>query len=311
MEPAAELAPFMRRAWLPGLKLSVCYFDAALPQADQAAPPLLLVHGLQDESDTWRHVFLPLAEQRRVIALDLPGFGRSDKPRHRYSVPLLADALVELLDVLHIPAAALIGSSVGAMVAEWVALHQAGRVCALTLVGGTLHITRWPPRRPHPLVVLLLLPLLSRRYFAQLRCDPDLAYRTLRPYYARLEALPEADQQFLRRRVYARVWDEQQRRAAVQLERSLVWFLGVQAKRVLPRLRTLGIPTNIIWGEQDAFLPLENALNRAALQPSAKLHTIPASGHLPHQEHPAAFLGALRKGAMQSDQPGLVVSHRQ
>ncbi len=287
------MAPFMRRAFLQRLRLSLCYFDAMLPSADPGAPAVVLIHGLQDEADTWRHVFLPLAERRRVIAVDLPGFGRSDKSSCSHSVPLFSAAVLELMDALQLPCAGFIGSSAGAMAAEWLALHYPERVCSLALVGGTLYITRWPPRRPHPLVVLLFLPLLSRRYFARLRRDPDAAYRSLRPYYAHLDALPEAEREFLRQRVEARVRDEAQRRASVQVERSLVWFLGVQARLQVPKLKRMGIPTRVIWGDQDAFLPVENAHARAALQPAANLQIIQESGHLPHQEHPAAFLRAL------------------
>ncbi|MCS6863432.1 MAG: alpha/beta fold hydrolase, partial [Abditibacteriales bacterium] len=76
MEPWPALAPYVRKVQLRS-GLTLFAFEAGAPDA----PPLLLIHGLGDEADTWRHVFLPLAERYHVIAPDLPGFGRSDKPR--------------------------------------------------------------------------------------------------------------------------------------------------------------------------------------------------------------------------------------
>lgn len=77
MAPAAQLAPYAKTIALPGLDLNVSYFEAGA----QHRRTLILIHGLQDEADTWRHVFEPLAQRYRVIAPDLPGFGRSDKPQ--------------------------------------------------------------------------------------------------------------------------------------------------------------------------------------------------------------------------------------
>src|SRR5947209_13116044 len=132
MQPWPALAPFGRRvAVTGGRKLFV--FEAGNP----AAPALLLIHGLGDEADSWRHVFEPLAVRHHVIAVDLPGFGRSD-PVPSYQLPVLRDALLDLLDALSLPAATLVGNSLGAMLAQMVALQAPPRVAGLLLVDGTL-----------------------------------------------------------------------------------------------------------------------------------------------------------------------------
>jgi pimeloyl-ACP methyl ester carboxylesterase len=140
---------------------------------------------------------------------------------------------------------------------------------------------------------LLLLPISDRRYFEALRRAPQAAYDSLRPYYADLDALLQADRDFLYQRVNARVWDEPQRLAALSIRMRLPWFLAFSARRLVQRIPSIPAPTLVIWGEQDRILPIGNGVIRAALQPGARFVCVPGAGHLPHQEHPAAVLAAL------------------
>ncbi len=94
--------------------LRIHYYAAGAP----AAPALVLIHGLGDEADTWRHILRPLAETHRVIALDLPGFGRSGHPQRAYTLTFFAQTVAQLLRALAVPRATLVGSSLGAAVAQ-------------------------------------------------------------------------------------------------------------------------------------------------------------------------------------------------
>jgi len=284
MAPAAQLAPYARFIGLP--TLTCHYFEAGA----QHRRTLILIHGLQDEADTWRHVFEPLAQTRRVIALDLPGFGRSDKPRRPYDVLFYVRTLLTFMDALKVGYADLMGSSLGAMIAETLAITHPARVSRLVLVGGTIHIVERPAVN---LLQYLLLPVYDRRYFESLRRSPQAAYDSLRPYYADLDALPQADRDFLYRRVNERVWDEPQRLAALSIQIRLPWFLMFRARWLAQRIPTMPAPTLVIWGEQDRVLPISNGIVRAALQPGARLVRVAGAGHLPHQEQPSAMLGAL------------------
>jgi len=99
---------------------------------------MLLIHGLGDEADTWRHLITPLSADRRVVALDLPGFGRCDKPERPYTIPFFQNIVIELLDTLAIQRAVLIGHSLGAVLAHSVALNYPERVERLILIDGSL-----------------------------------------------------------------------------------------------------------------------------------------------------------------------------
>ncbi|WP_169238007.1 alpha/beta fold hydrolase [Candidatus Roseilinea sp. NK_OTU-006] len=289
MQPAPQLAPHARTLRLQWPDGAVQYFEAGAPHA----PAIVLIHGLQDEADTWRHVFERLAQTHHVIALDLPGFGRSDKARRRYSVPFYTRVVLGLMDALKIGYATLIGSSLGAMIAETIALTQPARASGLVLIGGTIHIVERPAAAPRNLVQLLRLAANDRRYFEALRRSPQAAYDSLRPYYANLDDLPQTDRDFLFQRVNERVWDEAQRLASLSVQMNLPIFLAFQGRALIRRIPASAVPTTVIWGAEDRILPMSNGIARTAIQRASRWIRIEAAGHLPHQEKPEDFLRAI------------------
>ena len=268
----------------------IAYVDSA---PSGRSEPIILVHGLQDEADSWRHVFQPLARQRRVLALDLPGFGRSDKRERRYSIDTFAGAMLRWLDALDIPRASFIGNSMGAMICEQIALTQPGRVRDLTLVDGTLAITRQPAGSRGALLRRLFASWLDKRYFAKLRQSPQAAYDTLRGYYGDLGSLPQDDRDFLFQRVNERVWDEGQRLAALSAQMNFAPFFVRNMSAIKRGVPQLSMPTAVIWGSKDSVFPLVNGAARAGMQAGARYIEIAGAGHLPHQERPEAFVEAL------------------
>lgn len=282
MQPWPALAVFGRTVVLAnGLMLFA--FDSGATDK----PPLLLIHGLGDEADTWRHVFAPLAERFRVVAPDLPGFGRSDRPAVTYSLAFLRDAVLGLMDALGLQRATLMGHSLGAVIAQHLALEQSGRVSDLILVGGSL-TTR--AARLNAVLLQMALPVLGERAYNALRADPNAAYESLRPFYGNLDALPEADRQFLYQRVNERVWSDGQRRAFLSILRQLVWVQPGQQKKLEARLATLTVPTRVVWGERDAVNSVESGRALIAVQRGATLTILPGIGHQVQQEAPEELL---------------------
>jgi pimeloyl-ACP methyl ester carboxylesterase len=82
-----------------------------------SGPPVVLVHGIGDSSGTWKPIISALARRHLVIAPDLLGHGSSDKPRADYSVAAYANGVRDLLGVLGVERATLIGHSLGGGVA--------------------------------------------------------------------------------------------------------------------------------------------------------------------------------------------------
>jgi pimeloyl-ACP methyl ester carboxylesterase len=286
MQPWPGLEHYGRTVRLDGRGLTLFLYEAGASDA----PAMLLIHGLGDEADTWRHVVAPLAERYHVLAPDLPGFGRSDKPNRAYTLPFLRDTLLALMDALGLEQAALMGHSLGAVLAQLAALERPGRVPALSLVSGTLTSRA---QKLNPVILQMAVPVLGDWMYNSLRGNPQTAYATLRPYYANLDGLPEADRKFLHRRVNERVWSDGQRRAFLSILRQLVWTQPRQQRRFEARLARLETPTHVVWGELDAINSIESGRALAAIQSTAKLTVLPGVGHLPHQEAPEAFLSAI------------------
>ncbi len=92
MEPYPGLEQCAQIIDLPRNRLRLFYYAAGVPWQ----PAALLLHGLGDEADTWRFLIEPLSQRWRVIAPDLPGFGRSEKPQRAYTLEFLQGCLFEL-----------------------------------------------------------------------------------------------------------------------------------------------------------------------------------------------------------------------
>lgn len=288
MQPLPALAPFVRRVALAQHKITLFLYDTR--PDDHTTVPLLLVHGLGDEADTWRHMLPALAAPRRVLAIDLPGFGRSDKPDASYAVPWYAAVLCDLLDTLQIERVALAGHSLGAIICHWLALEQPERVEWLALLAGGLVAA---PRKPDLNTLLLLTPGIGEWLYTRLRKNPQAAYDSLRPFYANLDALPQSERDFLFQRVNERVWNDDQRRAFFCILRGLARWLPAQQKSLASRLTRFMTPTSALWGEKDHVASVENGRLLATLQPTARLTVLPGAGHNLQQEQPEAVAKAL------------------
>ena len=278
--PHPALEAFARRLEPDGL----FFYDAGPNANSVAGSVVVLIHGNGDEADSWRHVLPMLAEQSRVIAPDLPGFGRS-RALGQGNLNDLAAGVLRILESERLKSVHLVGSSMGAVVACLLAPHL--QVSSLTLCGGSA--SSLGLSEPSAGVKALLEPGVGEAYYTGLRdAGIDAAYDTLKPYYANLEGLSESDRSFLRDRVWARVWSDSQRAAFFAGLRSL--FDPNLALNIanLEHLRML-----LLWGEHDTIMPISAAHKLHAALPNSRLEVIPQTGHLPHQERPEAFTNTL------------------
>jgi pimeloyl-ACP methyl ester carboxylesterase len=275
-EAYSTLEPYSRK--LDG----VFYFDS---EPVSIKPSVILVHGNGDEADTWRHVFEPLATSFRVLALDLPGFGRS-LPTQNRDLDSLSKALSSFIDVLEPSSVHLVGSSLGAVICTMYASQHKNRVSSLTLVGGASLDSN--SLEVSPGIQSLLEPGIGESYYNGLRTlGQDAAFATLEPYYAKLQAMPKTDLEFLRQRVWARVWSDTQRDAFLAALRSMF------NQSVIKISGLEQMPLQLIWGAHDQIVPIQAAQQMQKNHPQAKLELIKGAGHLPHQEQPQAFLNLL------------------
>ncbi len=286
MQPWPEMEEHGKQLILDDEGFDIFFFEAG----EKNQPTILMIHGLGDEADTWRHVFTSFAEDYHVIAMDLPGFGRSDKPNIKYTPRFMMNAIINLMDKVNVRKSIMMGSSLGGILSHSLALAYPQRVMGLILVGGALlqqkSMGDWRLR-------LMQIPLLGEWFYTKLRKDPDAAYESLRNVYHALDTMPKPDRDFLYTRVNKRVWSDGQRRAYFSTLRNLSpWVRKLQSS--LPeRLTQLKIPTLVVRGEYDPLFPVENANRLMKVQPQAELRTVISAGHLPHQETPKLFLDAV------------------
>jgi pimeloyl-ACP methyl ester carboxylesterase len=284
MKPWPALAPFGRQLRLKGDEETLFYYDTQ-PQ-DTPKPPIILIHGLGDEADSWRHLFPLLSEEFRVLALDLPGFGRSAAPGR---INLKRHIAVVLALLAETGPAVLAGSSMGAVVAEGTAMANPGMVRGLVLLDGCFPMDTG---LGSPLL-LMALPFLGKHWYRAFRADHEGAWRSLFGYYADIQGLPEAEKQFLRERVIARVESSTQERAYFATLRSLIWARAVLAGRFVRFMAAFPGKIRILWGAEDKVLPPEAARTIRERRPDAVFSLIEGAGHLPQQERPAPTAAAI------------------
>jgi len=250
-------------------------------------PVLLLVHGMAGSSVTWRHVMPALAKQFTVLAPDLLGQGQSDKPRGDYSLGAYANMLRDLLDALGHERATVIGQSLGGGVAMQFAYQFPERCERLVLVdsGGlgrevTLYLR------------VLTVPGIESVF--PLFCMPWLrdAGNRVATWLGRagVRSTPASQEIW---RSYASLADAENRRAFFRSLRDVIDFNG-QAVSALRRLyRVAQLPTLIVWGARDPFLPVSHAIAAHKAIPGGRLEIFDGVAHYPHCEAPERFIEVL------------------
>ncbi len=250
-------------------------------------PALLLIHGIGDSSETWRSLIPLLARDHTVIAPDLLGHGQSDKPRADYSVAGYANAMRDLLSVLGVEHATVVGHSLGGGVAMQFAYQYPDRCERLVLVssGGV-------SREVHPILRLastpgadLVLPLL------RLRGARMLGHGTFNLLGALGTDIGRDAADMVR--VFDALPDATTRRAFVRTLRAVVDLRG-QVITMLDRCYlTRGMPTLLIWGRHDAIIPYDHGVLAHSAMPGSRLETFESAGHFPHHANPTRFLHVL------------------
>ena len=250
-------------------------------------PAVVAFHGLGGTKGSFLLTVAALAERFRVIAVDLPGFGDSDKPiGAAYDAPFFAAAMIDLLDALELERADLIGNSLGGRVALEVALLDPERVGRLVLLAPSLawrRSRRWAP------ALRLVRPELGL-----VQLVPRAAVRTV---VHRL--IPGADAGWTAAGVdeFLRAYLTPAGRAAFYAAARQIYLEAPQGKDGFwPRLRELQPDALFIWGRRDTLVPIAFARHVAEALPEAR-HVELDCGHVPQMERPrqtheavAAFL---------------------
>lgn len=248
--------------------------------AGNGPEPLLLLHGIGRSVEDWADTLPALAARYRVYALDLVGFGLTDKPAADYSFAFNAERVHDFLDTLGIDRVTIIGSSLGGGVALECAARRPERVAGLVLVGSAGFGSDVSIG-----LRLATLPILGEWLTQPSRAN---ARQTLRALFHdaalitperveqeyRRSALPGAQTAFLRvARALMTPWGGKR-----------TWIDSLQA-----RLRHFAAPILLLWGACDQIVPVHHCTTALTYFTHASGHIIGSCGHFPQLERPREF----------------------
>lgn len=250
-----------------------------------SGPVLLALHGLGGTKGSFLPTLAELGAHFRVIALDLPGFGDSDKPlRARYDAGYFASTVVDLLDALGIERAHVVGNSLGGRVALELGLAHSDRVERLVLLCPAL---AW--RRERPLVPLLRL---ARPELGLVQLAPRMLVEGI---VRRL--IPDAEQGWTAAGVdeFLRAYLTPAGRAAFYAAARRIYLDEPHGERGFwTRLGSLQAPSLFVWGVHDRLVPLAFARHVREALPAAT-HLSLQCGHVPQIERPRQTHAAIAK----------------
>lgn len=231
-------------------------------------PPVVMIHGFASSLETWAPVIPEVRVAHRVLALDLKGFGWTDRPPGDYSPEAQARLVLALMDQRGIARAAFVGHSYGASVVLAIALLAPERVTRIALYDAWVYSSQLPT------------------FFHMARADGVGEAMFSIWYGERAEdriALAFHDRAFVTQALVDDV--------GRALERPGTYAAALAAVRAMryedqqARYREIEQPALLMWGREDRVTPVDVGERLARDLPGARLVVYPACGHFPMIEH--------------------------
>ena len=241
-------------------------------------PALIMLHGFGASLHTWEPWAQSLAGDYRVIRFDLPGSGLSPPDTTGdYTDARSMQIVAALMDHLGVARATLIGNSMGGRIAWTFAATQPARVDKLVLLSpdGFASPGFEYDKAPEVPALMSLMRHCLPRFMLKMSLEPAYADKTvltdaMTDRYHDLMLAPGGRDAMMQRMAQVKLVDP------------------------VPLLQRITAPTLLVWGEQDAMIPVANAADYKAAIADATVVTLPDVGHLPHEEAPARALEPVR-----------------
>ncbi len=285
-----------QRDWVwRGWQTRYTYLRAAdTPTANDNTSPLILLHGFGASLGHWRHNLPALAKHHTVYALDLLGFGASQKTHAPYDVAFWAEQVYDFWQTFVGQPVVLVGNSVGSMVCLTVAAKYPQMVKGLVMINlpdsSVLEVPAWL-QKPMATLSYLTGPLLNLTktivtspvvfspFFRLIRSTAVLRLWAKQAY-----ATPAAVTDELLEILASPTFD----RGAVRALRAMIHKRSpserdYSARTVLPQIN---MPMLLLWGDRDMMVPPKLAPLFVKYNPQLQFVSIENAGHCPHDEHP-------------------------
>ncbi|MEM9906755.1 MAG: alpha/beta fold hydrolase, partial [Cyanobacteria bacterium P01_D01_bin.44] len=279
-----------QRLWMwRGWRIRYTYLMPDNPEA-QTATPLLLVHGFGASLEQWRHNLRALSQQRPVYALDLLGFGGSQKPATMLGAKVWQAQVFEFWQTVIGQPVILMGHSLGALVALTSAAGHPQMVARLIML--TLPLARqelvsgWLDRLSRGVESVFASPLLLRPLFQLVR-RPWFLRAVLRKVYRQ----PERVDDDLVAALARPTGDRGAARTLCYLVRSRTTADFSPTTHDL--IEQLQIPILLLWGTEDTVIPIRWAEQIVPLNPRLTFQVIENAGHFLYDESPGELHGAI------------------
>lgn len=253
-----------------------------LEAGDASLPPMILIHGFSSLAYTWQEDLPPLSQKYHVFALDMPGFGFSSKlPDFPYGIPNYSKAVLNFMEQKGIDKTIIGGNSMGGAISLWLAINNPEKITRLILVDAAAYNTdkrpglvslaqkQWLRPIAKPFFGKWILRMgLKQVYYDDSKVTPALVEEYGRPYKMRngknvpfwlFRNTPEGKNMFVD----------------------------------VDKIKDIKIPTLIIWGENDQWIPLDNAYKFKNDIAGSELVVIPKCGHVPQEEKPEVVVKAI------------------
>ena len=265
-----------KTAYVSALGVNIHYQDTG-PSKNPI--PIVFLHGFGSSLQTWDSWSEALSSEYRVISLDLPGFGLTgEDPSGIYTDQRSVEVLEAFLKELQIPKVVLVGNSMGGKFAWQFAARYPDQVAKLVLISPDGYASpgmEYGKKTEVPAIAELYRYFFSKTFLAM----------NLEPAYANPKTLNDA----LVNRYYDLMLAPGVRGAILARMQQTV------LQDPIPSLATIKVPTLLLWGEKDAFIPIANSNDYLKVMPHAKRVSLPNIGHLPQEEQPTIGLAALKE----------------
>ena len=238
--------------------------------------PIVLIRGLGSNADHWYRQVPVLSSTYKVITFDNRGIGRSDTPDGPYTIPMMADDVIGLMDAIGIPSAHILGISMGGMIAQEIALMYPQRVNGLVLActhcGGDHAVSASEE----------IIGIFAEFIFTG---SQEAAQKAVKCLFAEhtMKQAPEVIQQY----------QEVSGKFPPATEVLVRQLEAVRDHNTWEDLPNIKAPTFVLTGNEDVLVPPENSSILAGRIPGAKLQVIERSGHQFLVEQAGAFNGAV------------------
>ena len=251
-------------------------------QEEGKGSPLLLIHGFGASTYTWRHIVPELARNHRVIAVDLKGFGQSDKPLDdRYSVFDQADLLAQLIVDKNLRNLTLVGHSFGGGVALLLALRTdpriEGRISKLVLLDTIAY-----PQNVPVFFRLLDVPVVSQLGFGMVPPEVQTRVALRIAYFDNSKIDPDEVETYA-----APLKTAAGKHAIIHSARQIV---PDGLAELSERYGSIKLPTLILWCDHDRVVPLGIGLKLRRTLPNSTFRLVEDCGHMPQEEQPETTL---------------------